>query len=179
MDKTDIVWHEPSVSRLEREQRHRQQGCVVWFTGLSGSGKSTIANAVDRQLFEQGLWSFVLDGDNVRHGLNASPALLAPYGEEFARRFGLTFAAPDRQENIRRIGAVADLFASAGLTNAVSVISPAEATRSATAPMRRIFSCRSWGANVKPKRRANSSPYAASSAGDAFRPCRTLSPSSR
>ena len=129
IEKTDIVWHEPSVSRLEREQRHRQQGCVVWFTGLSGSGKSTIANAVDRLLFERGIWSFVLDGDNVRHGLNASPALLAPYGEAFARRFGLTFAAEDRQENIRRIGAVAELFASAGLITLTAFVSPYQADR--------------------------------------------------
>ncbi len=131
MERTDIVWHEPSVSRIERERRSGQQGCVVWFTGLSGSGKSTIANAVDRLLFARGCRSFVLDGDNVRHGLNASPALLAAYGESFAQRFGLTFAPQDRQENIRRIGAVADLFASAGLITLTAFVSPYRADRDA------------------------------------------------
>jgi adenylylsulfate kinase len=131
MERTDIVWHEPSVSRTERERQRGQQGCVVWFTGLSGSGKSTIANAVDRLLFESGYWSFVLDGDNVRHGLNASPALLAAYGDVFARRFGLTFTAEDRQENIRRIGAVAALFASAGLITLTAFVSPYRADREA------------------------------------------------
>src|SRR5262245_27974289 len=130
-DKTHIVWHPSSVSREDREKQSGQQGCVVWFTGLSGSGKSTVANAVDRLLFEQGLRSFVLDGDNVRHGLNASPALLAPYGEDYARRFGLTFAAQDRQENIRRIGAVADLFAAAGLITLTAFVSPYRADRDA------------------------------------------------
>jgi adenylylsulfate kinase len=104
---------------------------VVWFTGLSGSGKSTVANAVDRLLFEKGLRSFVLDGDNVRHGLNAAPALLASYGEAYAQRFGLTFAADDRHENIRRIGAVADLFATAGLITLTAFVSPYRADRDA------------------------------------------------
>ena len=130
-DKTHIVWHPHSVSREDREQQSGQLGCVVWFTGLSGSGKSTVANAVDRLLFEQGLRSFVLDGDNVRHGLNAPPALLAAYGDEYARRFGLTFAAQDRQENIRRIGAVADLFAAAGLITLTAFVSPYRADRDA------------------------------------------------
>src|SRR5262245_32420016 len=127
----NIVWHSPSVAREDRERQSGQQGCVVWFTGLSGSGKSTVANALDRLLFERGLRSFVLDGDNVRHGLNASPALLAPYGEVFAQRFGLTFAAEDRQENIRRIGAVADLFAAAGLITLTAFVSPYRADRDA------------------------------------------------
>jgi adenylylsulfate kinase len=131
MDRTDIVWHPHSVSRQERERQSGQQGCVVWFTGLSGSGKSTVANAVDRLLFERGLRSFVLDGDNVRHGLNASPELLAAYGQEFAQRFGLTFAAQDRTENIRRIGAVADLFAAAGLITLTAFVSPYRADRDA------------------------------------------------
>ena len=130
-DKPHIVWHAPSVSREDRERASGQQGCVVWFTGLSGSGKSTVANAVDRLLFEQGLRSFVLDGDNVRHGLNAPPALLADYGDEFARRFGLSFTAQDRQENIRRIGAVADLFAAAGLITLTAFVSPYRADRDA------------------------------------------------
>jgi len=130
-DKPHIVWHPPSVSREDRERASGQQGCVVWFTGLSGSGKSTVANAVDRLLFEQGLRSFVLDGDNVRHGLNAPPPLLADYGDEFARRFGLSFTAQDRQENIRRIGAVADLFAAAGLITLTAFVSPYRADRDA------------------------------------------------
>jgi len=131
INETNIVWHAPTVSREDRERTSGQQGCVVWFTGLSGSGKSTVANAVDRLLFERGLRSYVLDGDNVRHGLNASPALLAHYGEAFARRFGLTFSPEDRQENIRRIGAVADLFASAGLITLTAFVSPYRADRDA------------------------------------------------
>jgi len=123
-DNTQVVWHPHSVTREERERQGGHEGCVVWFTGLSGCGKSTVANAVDRMLFDAGVRSFVLDGDNVRHGLNASPAMLAPYGEAFAKRFGLTFAADDRQENIRRIGAVANLFASAGIVTLTAFVSP-------------------------------------------------------
>ncbi len=117
-----VRWHEPSVQR--------PRGCVVWFTGLSGSGKSTIANAVDGLLAERGAPSFLLDGDNVRHGLNAGPdRLIAEYGEAFARRFGLTFAAEDRQENIRRIGCVADLFCTAGLITLTAFVSPYRSDR--------------------------------------------------
>jgi adenylylsulfate kinase len=130
-DSAHVVWHPHSVSRDERERLNGHQGCVVWFTGLSGCGKSTVANLVDRQLFELGVRSFVLDGDNIRHSLNASPALLAAYGESFARRFGLTFESEDRQENIRRIGAVADLFASAGLVTLAAFVSPYRADRAA------------------------------------------------
>jgi adenylylsulfate kinase len=98
---------------------------VVWFTGLSGCGKSTIANTVDAKLHALGVPSFVLDGDNVRHGLNASPAMLAPiHGEAFARRFGLSFSAEDREENIRRIAAVTELFCSAGLATLTAFVSP-------------------------------------------------------
>lgn len=98
---------------------------MVWFTGLSGSGKSTIANAVDLLLHQRGCPSFLLDGDNVRHGLNAGPdRLIGEYGEEFARRFGLTFASQDRQENIRRVGCVAELFCSAGLITLTAFVSP-------------------------------------------------------
>jgi adenylylsulfate kinase len=123
-DNTQVVWHPHSVSREDRERLNGHRGCVVWFTGLSGSGKSTIANLVDRALYEQGVHSVLLDGDNVRHGLNASPALLAPYGEEFASRFGLTFSPADRRENIRRVGAVSELFASAGLVTLTAFVSP-------------------------------------------------------
>jgi adenylylsulfate kinase len=128
-DQTHVVWHTPSVTREDRERMNGHAGCVVWFTGLSGCGKSTIANLVDKALFEAGVHSVVLDGDNVRHGLNASPAMLAGYGESFANRFGLTFAADDRRENIRRIGAVADLFASAGLVTLTAFVSPYRADR--------------------------------------------------
>ena len=112
-----VRWHEHSVQR--------SRGCVVWFTGLSGSGKSTIANAVDLLLNQRGVPGFLLDGDNVRHGLNAGPdRLVVEYGEEFARRFGLTFDPQDRQENIRRIGCVAELFCSAGLVTLTAFVSP-------------------------------------------------------
>jgi adenylylsulfate kinase len=130
-DQTHVVWHSHSVTRIEREKLNGHQGCVVWFTGLSGSGKSTIANLVDRLLYDSAVHSIVLDGDNVRHGLNASPAMLASFGEAFARRFGLTFAPEDRTENIRRIGAVADLFAAAGLVTLSAFVSPYRADREA------------------------------------------------
>lgn len=116
-DSTLVRWHEHSVQR--------SRGCVVWFTGLSGSGKSTIANAVDLLLNQRGVPSFLLDGDNVRHGLNAGPdRLVGEYGEEFARRFGLSFAPQDRQENIRRIGCVSELFCCAGLITLTAFVSP-------------------------------------------------------
>jgi len=123
--ETNVQWHEHSVTRAEREQRHGHKGCVVWFTGLSACGKSTVANLVDHMLHSQGVNSFVLDGDNVRHGLNAGPGMLKErHGEEFARRFGLGFSAQDREENIRRIGAVAKLFAEAGVIALTAFISP-------------------------------------------------------
>lgn len=123
-DSTHVVWHEHSVQREDRERLNGHRGCVVWFTGLSGCGKSTVANAVDRRLHDQGIHTFLLDGDNIRHGLNATPQLLEEYGADFARRFGLTFAPEDRQENIRRIGAVAELFASAGIVTLTAFVSP-------------------------------------------------------
>jgi adenylylsulfate kinase len=126
----EVHWHEHAVERQQREQRHGHKGCVVWFTGLSACGKSTVANLLDHKLFERGVHSFVLDGDNIRHGLNASPALLRPqHGEEFARRFGLGFSAQDREENIRRIGAVAKLFCEAGMVAITAFISPYRADR--------------------------------------------------
>ncbi len=116
-DKTLVTWHEHAVNR--------KRGCVVWFTGLSGSGKSTVANCVDIRLHEMGVNSFVLDGDNIRHGLNASPEILEPaYGREFAERFGLTFRGSDREENIRRIGCVAELFCAAGIFALTAFVSP-------------------------------------------------------
>ena len=111
----EVHWHEHAVSREEREKLNGHAGCVVWFTGLSACGKSTVANLVDHKLHSMGVHSFVLDGDNIRHGLNAGPGMLKErHGEEFAKRFGLGFSAQDREENIRRIGAVAKLFCDAG-----------------------------------------------------------------
>lgn len=116
-DETLVTWHEQTVKR--------PRGCVVWFTGLSGSGKSTVANCVDSKLNELGAPSFVLDGDNVRHTLNASPEILRKrYSEEFAKRFGLTFSAEDREENIRRISGVAEIFCSAGIVTLTAFVSP-------------------------------------------------------
>jgi adenylylsulfate kinase len=135
----DVRWHEPAVSRGDRERRAGHAGCVLWFTGLSGCGKSTLANAVDRRLHDRGVRSFVLDGDNVRHGLNAAPGVLeGRFGPEAAARFGLGFGPADRAENIRRIGAVADLFAQAGIVALTAFISPyrrdRDAVRSLLAP---------------------------------------------
>jgi adenylylsulfate kinase len=124
-EQVQVHWHEHAVSREEREKRTGHRGCVVWFTGLSACGKSTIANLLDHKLHSLGINSFVLDGDNVRHGLNAAPGMLKErHGEEFAKRFGLGFSAQDREENIRRIGAVAKLFAEAGLIAITAFISP-------------------------------------------------------
>ncbi len=122
---SEIIWHEHAVDREAREKRLGQRGVVVWFTGLSGCGKSTIANELDRQLNELGRATMLLDGDNIRHGLCAPPARLAEeHGEEFAQRFGLGFAEIDREENIRRIGSVAALMASAGLITLTAFVSP-------------------------------------------------------
>ena len=103
-----VVWHDTAVSRADRWRRHRLHGLTVWFTGLSGSGKSTIANAVAERLLADGIVAYLLDGDNVRHGLNAD----------------LGFDAADRTENVRRVGEVARLMADAGLIVLVPVISP-------------------------------------------------------
>lgn len=125
------MWHDHAVSRADREALHGHRGCVVWFTGLSGCGKSTIANLLDARLHALGVHSYVLDGDNVRHGLNATPQLLAAYGEDFAKRFGLGFGAEDRTENIRRIGAVAKLFRDAGIVTLTAFVSPYRKDRDA------------------------------------------------
>jgi adenylylsulfate kinase len=105
---TNITWHEGHVGREERAALLRQQGCIIWFTGLSGSGKSTIAYTLEHALVQRGHLAYVLDGDNIRHGLNKN----------------LGFSAEDREENIRRIGEVAKLFADAGLITMTSFISP-------------------------------------------------------
>lgn len=123
--QVQVHWHEHAVSREERERRNGHKSCVVWFTGLSACGKSTIANLVDHKLHSARIGSFVLDGDNIRHGLNAPPAMLLPnHGETFAKRFGLGFSAEDREENIRRIGCVAKLFCDAGIIAITAFISP-------------------------------------------------------
>ena len=135
-ETVDVRWHDHAVSRDERERAAGHRGSVLWFTGLSGCGKSTLANLVDHRLHSRGVRSFVLDGDNVRLGLNAAPALLRDrHGEEFARRFGLGFAAQDREENIRRIGAVAELFAQAGIVTLTAFISPYRRDRDAVRSM--------------------------------------------
>jgi adenylylsulfate kinase len=122
---TNITWHEHSVSRDMREEKNGHKGCVIWFTGLSGSGKSTVANTLDHALHHMGCQSVVLDGDNVRHGLNAGVGMLAKtHGEEFSQRFGLGFSAIDREENIRRIGAVAEIFKQMGAIALTAFISP-------------------------------------------------------
>jgi adenylylsulfate kinase len=127
-----VVWHHHAVSRPERERLNGHRGCVVWFTGLSGCGKSTVANLVDQKLHARGLHSYVLDGDNVRHGLNATPQMLAErHGEAFAARFGLGFGQQDREENIRRVGAVARLMCDAGLVTLTAFVSPYRADRDA------------------------------------------------
>lgn len=124
-NETNVTWHEHSVSREMRENNNGHRGCVIWFTGLSGSGKSTVANTLDHLLHQSGYQSVVLDGDNVRHGLNAGAGMLRDtHGEEFSERFGLGFSAIDREENIRRIGAVAEIFAQTGVIALTAFISP-------------------------------------------------------
>jgi len=113
------------VSRADRESLNGHKGCVIWLTGLSASGKSTLANTLDHKLNRNGIHSAVLDGDNVRHGLNANAQMLREtHDDDFARRFGLGFSAIDREENIRRIGAVAKLFSQAGVIAITAFISP-------------------------------------------------------
>ncbi|MHB0956525.1 MAG: adenylyl-sulfate kinase [Pirellulaceae bacterium] len=126
-----VTWHQHQVGRREREALNGHRGCVVWFTGLSGCGKSTVANVLDHKLHRLGAHSFLLDGDNIRHGLNASAQHLAEQGASFAQRFGLGFSEEDRRENIRRIAAVAELFASAGLITLTAFVSPYRRDRQA------------------------------------------------
>jgi adenylylsulfate kinase len=131
-EKPIVVWHDHSVSRADRERLNGHRGCVVWFTGLSGCGKSTVANLVDELLHQRGVRSYLLDGDNVRHSLNATPEMLARrYGEDFGKRFGLGFSQQDREENIRRLGAVAGLLADAGLVTLTAFVSPFRSDRDA------------------------------------------------
>lgn len=134
LEPAKITHHPGTVTREERQKALGQLGATVWFTGLSGSGKSTVAVAVEQVLVRRGHAAYVLDGDNIRFGLNAGPKILADtrgYGEEQAKRFGLGFSAADREENIRRIGEVAKLFADAGLIALASFVSPYRKDRDA------------------------------------------------
>lgn len=131
-DPTKVVWHEQRVSRFDREKLNGHRGCVVWLTGLSGCGKSTIANLVDAQLYRRRIHCQLLDGDNIRHGLSASEQrLAAEFGPALGQRFGLGFSEVDRQENIRRISAVAQLSCSAGLIVLTAFVSPYRRDRQA------------------------------------------------
>ena len=104
----NTVWYHATVNRELRNQQNRHKSIILWFTGLSGSGKSTIAHAVEEQLFKQGFRTFVLDGDNVRHGLSSN----------------LGFSEEDRKENIRRVGETAKLMLEAGIITLTAFISP-------------------------------------------------------
>ncbi len=110
---TKPVWHEPLISRTQRWNKHGLSGATVWLTGLSGSGKSTIANELARELMNTSRLAYILDADNLRHGLSA----------------GLGFSDDDRAENIRRVAEVACLFADAGIVAIVPIISPFIASR--------------------------------------------------
>jgi adenylylsulfate kinase len=110
---TNIVWHQGAVTRGDREQLNGHKACTVWLTGLSGSGKSTIAVDLEKRLCERGVRTYILDGDNIRHGLNKN----------------LGFSPEDRTENIRRIGEVAKLFTDAGMVAITAFISPYRADR--------------------------------------------------
>ncbi|AND84546.1 adenylyl-sulfate kinase [Clostridium tyrobutyricum] len=108
MESTNIVWHKMNIDRNRREKLLNQKGALIWFTGLSGSGKSTVASCLESKLYEIGKLTYLLDGDNVRYGLNSN----------------LGFTKEDRSENIRRIGEVCKLFVDAGLITIASFVSP-------------------------------------------------------
>jgi len=110
---SNVVWHQVGVKKADREYKNNHKGIVVWFTGLPSSGKSTIATELQNSLFKLGCQVYILDGDNIRHGLNGD----------------LGFSAEDREENIRRIGEVAKLFADAGFIAMTSFISPYQKDR--------------------------------------------------
>lgn len=112
-NEKNIVWHQPSVTVEDRRQSYDYRSCAIWFTGLPSAGKSTLANALSSKLHSFGIMNYVLDGDNVRHGLNKD----------------LGFSAEDRKENIRRIGEVAALFVDAGLIAMTAFISPYQEDR--------------------------------------------------
>lgn len=116
---TNITWHEAAVTKNDRRSQNGHGSCVLWFTGLSGSGKSTIANALSHHLYRERISEYVLDGDNIRHGLNRN----------------LGFSDEDRTENIRRIGEVAKLFVDSGTIVATAFISPFRKDRDAVRSM--------------------------------------------
>ncbi len=125
--ESNITWHAGHVSKDDRTCVLRQKGVTLWMTGLSASGKSTIASIVEKMLMDSGHAAYRLDGDNIRFGLNKDPKSLieaSGYAQDAANRFGVGFAPEDRTENIRRIGEVAKLFADAGLITIASFISP-------------------------------------------------------
>ncbi|AIC93403.1 adenylyl-sulfate kinase [Shouchella lehensis] len=109
----NLVWHEATITKADRQAKNNHKSCLLWFTGLSGSGKSTLANALDQVLYNNHLNSYVLDGDNIRQGLNQD----------------LGFTDADRVENIRRIGEVSKLFVDAGTIVSTAFISPFENDR--------------------------------------------------
>jgi len=113
INNENIIWQNQNITKEKRSVLLNQKPCIVWFTGLSGSGKSTIANAVEYELFSKGRKTYLLDGDNVRHGLNKD----------------LGFSESDRIENIRRIGEVSKLFIDSGLITLVAFISPFKSDR--------------------------------------------------
>lgn len=108
MNDRNVVWHHATITRQRREELHGHRGTVLWFTGLSAAGKSTLAHAVEEALYTKGCRTFVLDGDNVRHGLNKD----------------LGFSIEDRDENLRRVGETAKLFLEAGTIVLAAFISP-------------------------------------------------------
>jgi len=112
---SNIFWHGGEITKKDREARLQQKGVVLWFTGLSGSGKSTVARELEKSLFQRGNYAYVLDGDNIRFGLNKN----------------LGFSPEDRKENIRRIGEVAKLFVDAGIITLTAFISPYRQDRDA------------------------------------------------
>ena len=115
MNSTNIIYHNASVTREKRNQLNKHKSVVIWFTGLSGSGKSTLAHAVEERLFNKGCRTFVLDGDNIRHGLSSN----------------LGYSNKDREENIRRIGEVTKFMIEAGLIIMTAFISPFKKDRNA------------------------------------------------
>lgn len=113
LPSTNVVWHNATVTRARREAQNGHRGAIIWFTGLSGSGKSTLAHAIEENLHQRGCRTFVMDGDNVRHGLSGD----------------LGFSDKNREENIRRVGEVAKLFVEAGVIVLTAFISPYRADR--------------------------------------------------
>ncbi len=131
---SNVYWHQGKLSEADRAEKLGQRGCVVWLTGFSGSGKSTLARELESLLVLQGKNAAVLDGDNLRMGLNMGASLLvekAGYGDPAAKRFGLGFSEDDRRENIRRVGEVAALFSQNNVIAVTAFISPRRSDRAA------------------------------------------------